>query len=71
MTKKKKQSKSTSEAEVKYVDVPIEIPNDVLLDLALMAHKRDITLNELCREIVQTEMDRLENEHRIRGEEKL
>lgn len=71
MTEKKTLSQSSSDPEVVYVDVPINLPDDVLLDLAMMAHKRDITLNQLCREIVQTEMDRLENEHRVRSEEKL
>lgn len=68
MTEKETSLESTSAPEVNYVDVPINLPDDVLLELALMAHKRDITLNQLCREIVQTEMDRLENEHSLSSE---
>ena len=43
----------------KFVDIELDLPNDVLLKLALMAHEQDITLNELCgnifREIVETD----------------
>ena len=43
----------------KFVTVELDLPNDVLLGLAMMAHEQDITLNELCnnilREIVETD----------------
>jgi len=39
--------------ERKYDDVPLDIPNDVILKLALMAHRRDITLNKLINELLR------------------
>ena len=43
----------------KLVTVELDLPNDVLLGLTMMAHEQDITLNELCnnilREIVETD----------------
>lgn len=40
------------------VTLELDLPNDVILDLSLMAHEQDITLNELflqiLREIVET-----------------
>ena len=43
----------------KFVPVELDLPNDVLLGLSLMAHEQDITLNELIcnvlREIVETD----------------
>ena len=45
----------------KLVTVELDLPDDVLLSLAMMAHEQDITLNELCnnilREIVETNGD--------------
>lgn len=42
------------------VDIDIEIEEDILLDLCLMAHDRDITLNQLIGEIIQKRLDRFE-----------
>ena len=43
----------------KFVSVEVDLSNDVLLSLTMMAHKQDITLNELCnnvlREIIETD----------------
>jgi len=43
----------------KFENVELDLPNDVLLGLTLMAHEQDITLNELIcdilREIVETD----------------
>jgi predicted DNA-binding ribbon-helix-helix protein len=69
MSKNKTESSSPSDPEVTYVDVPIELEDEVLLELAMMAHDRDITLNQLCREIIQAEIDRLTNEHSIHSQE--
>lgn len=41
----------------KMVDVEVNLPDDVLLELAMIAHRKDITLNELCRDIIQAELD--------------
>lgn len=37
--------------------VPIDLPDDVLLHLALEAHKQDITLNELVSRLLRAEID--------------
>jgi hypothetical protein len=37
----------------KMVEVEVDLPNDVLLDLSMIAHKQDITLNELCNNILK------------------
>ena len=39
------------------VTVEIDLEDDVLLKLALEAHKRNITLNDLCVEILQAYID--------------
>lgn len=45
----------------KLVPIELDLPNDVLLGLTMMAHEQDITLNELCcnilREIIATDGD--------------
>jgi len=43
-----------------YVSVEIELDNDLLLQLALMAHRKDITLNQLIIDILKKEVERLE-----------
>jgi len=35
------------------VEVEIELSNDVLLKLALLAHENDITLNEMCNKLLK------------------
>lgn len=42
----------------KMVDVEVNLPDDVLFELAMMAHKKDITLNQLCQDIIQAELDK-------------
>ena len=42
----------------KMVDVEVILQDDVLFELAMAAHKKDITLNELCRNIIQEELDK-------------
>ena len=42
---------STNEKE-NLVEVEVELDDQVILRLALEAHRRDITLNQLCNEIL-------------------
>jgi hypothetical protein len=39
------------------IQVPVELDNDTLLKLFTMAHKRDITLNQLITELLQKVID--------------
>ena len=39
------------------VEVPVELEDDVLLQLALEAHKRDITLNKMVEILLQNAID--------------
>ena len=41
------------------VDIDLELEEDLLLNLCLMAHERDITLNQLFGEIIQKMVDEL------------
>ena len=41
----------------KLVPIEIDLPNDIMLDLAMMAHEKDITLNELCNDILREIVD--------------
>ncbi len=50
----------TSKKEM-VIDVDVDLPDKVILELALMAHKRDITLNELCIEILEERIDEIHN----------
>jgi predicted HicB family RNase H-like nuclease len=43
-------------------EVELTLDNDDLLQLCLMAHKRDITLNALITEILTEQIARLEKE---------
>jgi len=36
----------------KFVDMELDLPNDLIMKLALEAHAQDITLNELCSNIL-------------------
>lgn len=36
-----------------YVDVELELDNDVIVQLALEAHRRDVTLNQLLNDILR------------------
>ena len=42
-------------------EVEIELKDDEILDLALMAHKQDITLNELIIRILEDYISLIEN----------
>jgi len=37
-------------------EVEVNLPDDVLFELMLMAHRRDITLNQLCNEILREQL---------------
>jgi len=39
------------------VTVPLDLPDDVLFDLMKRAHERDLTLNQMVEEILQTAID--------------
>ena len=39
-------------------EVEVNLPEDVLFELMMMAHHRDITLNQLCNEILREQLDR-------------
>ena len=41
----------------KLVPVELDLPNDIILGLALIAHERDITLNELICEMLKEVID--------------
>ena len=41
--------------------VPLNLEKDQLFDLMLMAHERNITLNQLVEEVLRVEIERLEN----------
>jgi hypothetical protein len=39
------------------VKVPIDLPNDLLFELMIKAHEKDITLNNLIEEAIQAAID--------------
>lgn len=41
----------------KFVPVEIDIPNELFLELAIMAHEQDITFNELCCNILREKIN--------------
>jgi hypothetical protein len=43
--------------ETNYVSVEVDLDDDVFMALAKIAHERDITFNELCREVLQAYVD--------------
>jgi len=47
----------------KFVTVRLSLENDVILALALMAHEKDITLNELVNEILERQIFLLERKN--------
>ena len=46
-------------------EVELTLDNDELLQLCLMAHKRDMTLNALVTEILTEQITRLEKEPNV------
>ena len=46
-------------------EVELKLDNDELLQLCLMAHKRDITLNALVTEILTEQITRLDKEPNV------
>ena len=43
-------------------EVALDLPEDALFQLMLMAHQRDITLNQMVERILREEMARLDKE---------
>lgn len=43
------------------VIVPLDLDNDTILQLALMAHKRDVTINKMVEIVLQTAIDKLKS----------
>ena len=39
-----------------FEEVEVNLPDDVLFELMMMAHRRDITLNQLCNEILREQL---------------
>jgi hypothetical protein len=44
------------------IQVPLDLDNDLLLQLAMEAHKRDITLNKMVEIVLQEAIDHRVNE---------
>lgn len=44
-------------------EVEVNLPDDVLFELMLMAHRRDITLNQLCNEILREQLEQMAAKH--------
>lgn len=44
------------------IKIPIELPDDELMRLMLMAHEKDITFNELIIQILMDEVKKVQNE---------
>lgn len=45
--------------------IDVDFPDDLLIKLTLMAHKRDITLNHLINEILYEELKHMEENSEI------
>lgn len=45
------------------VQVPLDLGNDEILKLAMMAHEQDITLNQLVEQVLQAAIDRHKEEN--------
>ena len=50
--------------------VTIELPDDVVLKLALQAHERDITLNKMCSIVLKSSLTNLDDSYRYEHESK-
>lgn len=48
----------------KRIEVPLDLDNDLLLELALQAHKRDITINKMVEHILQTVINHTSTENK-------
>lgn len=44
------------------VEIVVDLDNEVLLTLAMMAHELDITLNELCNQVLRESLKDFEDE---------
>lgn len=48
----------------KKVDVEVDLDDDVFIGLAQAAHEKDITLNQLCNQIIKEESEKIENDEK-------
>ena len=46
----------------KRIQVPLNLPDDVMFELMSMAHERDITLNKMVEEVLKFAVVRAEND---------
>ena len=53
---------SEENATVEYETVELDLPDEVLLDLALQAHEKNVTLNEHINQLLSEYIDKLEAE---------
>ena len=54
---------ATVKKKEKTTEVEIELPSDDLLILALAAHDRDITLNQLCNSVLRASLKDLDHRY--------
>ena len=54
----------------KYVDVEIDLDNDILFKLMSEAHENDVTLNEFCRTLLKDYMKKLKKTKGEKNEER-
>ena len=50
--------------------VTVELPDEVILKLALQAHERDITLNKMCSIVLKSSLTNLDDSYRYEHESK-
>lgn len=39
-----------------YVNIEVDIPDELFLELAKLAHEQDVTFNELCNKIIKEKL---------------
>lgn len=47
--------------------ITIDLPDEILFQLMLLAHERDITLNKLIESILREYIDRIESNEQLTG----
>ena len=58
--KRREFAKDIIENEKSEAEVTVELPDEVVLKLALQAHERDITLNKMCHIVLRDSLKDLE-----------
>ena len=51
-------------------EMQIDLDNDVLFKLMLMAHEQDITLNQLIENVLREELTKIEKNIKIKEQER-